>query len=38
MDTLQALVARVARAFYEPKYIAILDSQNNATPNTNGYF
>jgi transcription initiation factor TFIIE subunit alpha len=38
MDTLQALVARVARAFYEPKYIAILDSLNNAPPNSNGYY
>ncbi|KAK4521201.1 uncharacterized protein ATC70_013146 [Mucor velutinosus] len=36
MDTLKALVARVARAFYDPKYIAILDALNNAPPNTNG--
>jgi transcription initiation factor TFIIE subunit alpha len=38
MDILKALVARVARAFYDPKYIAILDALNNAPPNTNGYF
>jgi hypothetical protein len=37
MDILKALVARVARAFYDPKYIAILDALNNAPPNTNGY-
>lgn len=36
METLKALVARVARAFYDPKYIAILDALNNAPPNTNG--
>ncbi|KAI8638126.1 hypothetical protein BD408DRAFT_423494 [Parasitella parasitica] len=36
MDILQALVARVARAFYDPKYIAILDALNNAPPNSNG--
>jgi hypothetical protein len=37
MEILKALVARVARAFYDPKYIAILDALNNAPPNTNGY-
>ncbi|KAG2231685.1 hypothetical protein INT48_005168 [Thamnidium elegans] len=36
MEILKALVARVARAFYDPKYIAILDELNNAPPNTNG--
>ncbi|KAJ8656668.1 hypothetical protein O0I10_007747 [Lichtheimia ornata] len=36
MDVLKALVARVARAFYEPKYIVILDELNNAPPNSNG--
>ncbi|KAL1935050.1 hypothetical protein VTP01DRAFT_4190 [Rhizomucor pusillus] len=36
MDTLKALVARVARAFYDPKYIVILDELNRSTPNSNG--
>jgi transcription initiation factor TFIIE subunit alpha len=36
MDILKALVFRVARAFYDPKYIAILDELNNAPPNSNG--
>lgn len=36
MEILKALVARVARAFYDPKYIAILDELNNAPPNSNG--
>ncbi|KAI9335798.1 hypothetical protein BD770DRAFT_432114 [Pilaira anomala] len=36
MEILKALVARVARAFYDPKYIAILDELNNAPPNCNG--
>ncbi|KAI8382984.1 hypothetical protein BD560DRAFT_385717 [Blakeslea trispora] len=36
MDVLKTLVARIARAFYEPKYIAIIDALNGATPNSNG--
>ncbi|KAI8332898.1 hypothetical protein BC941DRAFT_435691 [Chlamydoabsidia padenii] len=36
MDVLKLLVARVARAFYDPKYIVILDVLNNAPPNSNG--
>ncbi|KAG2208966.1 hypothetical protein INT47_011106 [Mucor saturninus] len=36
MEILKALVARVARAFYDPKYIAILDELNRAPPNCNG--
>ncbi|CEG64753.1 hypothetical protein RMATCC62417_01673 [Rhizopus microsporus] len=36
MEVLKALVARIARAFYDPKYIVILDELNNAPPNSNG--
>ncbi|KAG0187075.1 hypothetical protein DFQ28_006912 [Apophysomyces sp. BC1034] len=36
MEVLKALVARVARAFYDPKYIVILDELNKAPPNSNG--
>ncbi|ORZ19637.1 hypothetical protein BCR42DRAFT_410163 [Absidia repens] len=36
MDVLKLLVSRVARAFYDPKYIVILDVLNNAPPNSNG--
>ncbi|CAO3596974.1 unnamed protein product [Absidia cylindrospora] len=36
MDVLKLLVARVARAFYDPKYIVILDVLNSAPPNSNG--
>ncbi|RUS29568.1 hypothetical protein BC938DRAFT_480511, partial [Jimgerdemannia flammicorona] len=37
MDILRTLVNRVARAFYEPKYIVILDALNKADANTTGY-
>ncbi|ORY96821.1 hypothetical protein BCR43DRAFT_492323 [Syncephalastrum racemosum] len=36
MEVLKTLVARVARAFYDPKYIVILDELNKTTPNMNG--
>ncbi|RUP45848.1 hypothetical protein BC936DRAFT_147665 [Jimgerdemannia flammicorona] len=36
MDILRTLVNRVARAFYEPKYIVILDALNKADANTTG--
>ncbi|ORX60280.1 hypothetical protein DM01DRAFT_1299984 [Hesseltinella vesiculosa] len=36
MDVLKMLVSKVARAFYDPKYIVILDALNNAPPNSNG--
>ncbi|KAI9493238.1 hypothetical protein BDB00DRAFT_939107, partial [Zychaea mexicana] len=36
MEIPKALVARVARAFYDPKYIVILDELNNSTPNNTG--
>lgn len=36
MEVLKALVSRIARAFYDPKYIVILDELNNAPPNSNG--
>ncbi|CAO3622027.1 unnamed protein product [Cunninghamella blakesleeana] len=36
MEVLKTLVAKVARAFYDPKYIVILDALNNAPPNCNG--
>ncbi|CAO3611352.1 unnamed protein product [Cunninghamella echinulata] len=32
MEVLKSLVAKVARAFYDPKYIVILDALNNAPP------
>ncbi|RUS21140.1 ubiquinone biosynthesis protein COQ7-domain-containing protein [Endogone sp. FLAS-F59071] len=36
IDVLKTLVSRVARAFYEPKYIVILDALNKTGANSNG--